>query len=142
MTTDQPTPPTESAPAPSSAVELAIRDIVRLEEALKRVLPLARIAHHSAMRASEEIGEKHHTGACHACVALMGIAARSLNEGNDAARFARHAITYPQNSNMVRLTEVLMEFAVGNISSGKAREILREENYPAEVWQKVTVAGL
>ena len=34
---------------------------------------------------------------------------------------------------LVRLTDVLMQVVAGNISTGKAREILRVENYPEAV---------
>lgn len=40
-------------------------------------------------------------------------------------------------ASMIRLADVMMEVVAGNISTGKARETLREENYPAAVWQKV-----
>ena len=80
-----------------SAVELAIRDIARLEEVLKPALQLARIAHSSAMRASEALGEQSGTGAAHACLALMEVAMRSLNQANDTARYSRHSMTYPPN---------------------------------------------
>lgn len=42
-----------------------------------------------------------------------------------------------QESRMIRLVDVMMEVVAGNISTGKARETLREEKYPAAVWQKV-----
>lgn len=78
-----------------SAVDMANQDIARLEEALKPVLKLASIAHSSAMRASERIGEINETGAAHACLALMEISMRALNQANDAARYSRHTLTYP-----------------------------------------------
>ena len=90
--------PAELAAAHGSAVELAIRDIARLEEALKPALQLARIAHSSAMRASEALGERSGTGAAHACLALMEVATRSLSQANDAARYSRHSMTYPPNA--------------------------------------------
>lgn len=77
-----------------NAIETAKRNIERLEDALVPVLKLARIAHGSAMRASDEIGNQHGTGACHASLALMEIAMRAISQGNDAARYARHALDY------------------------------------------------
>jgi hypothetical protein len=53
-----------------SAVDIARFHITRLEEVLKPALELANLAHHSAMSASEEIGNQNGTGAGHACLAL------------------------------------------------------------------------
>lgn len=78
-----------------SSVEIAIRDIARLEEALKPVLNLARLTHSSVMRASERIGVVNETGASHACLGLMEISLRALNQANDAARYSRHSMQYP-----------------------------------------------
>lgn len=90
--------PSSLVPAIGSAVEMAKRDITRLEEALKPALQLARIAHSSAMRASEELGKRSGTGAAHSCLALMEAAMRALNQGNDAARYSRHSMEYPSNA--------------------------------------------
>ena len=38
---------------------------------------------------------------------------------------------------LVRLTEVLLLLENDQISSGKARRILRHEGFPGEVWQKI-----
>lgn len=40
---------------------------------------------------------------------------------------------------MVRLADILLQQSSGNISCGKARETLREEGFPPEVWRKVFV---
>lgn len=40
-------------------------------------------------------------------------------------------------TDMVRLVNVMMDVVSGNISTGKAREILRNEGYPGAVWQQV-----
>lgn len=77
---------------PFSEVEHAGIIITRLEKALKPVLELARHAHITAMRASEALGEQNGTGAAHACLALMEVSLRALSQGNDAARYARHAM--------------------------------------------------
>lgn len=86
-----------------SAVDRAIRDIERLEAALKPASALAFIAWHSAMAASEELGNLNGTGAGHACLALMEVAQRAINQGNDAARYSRHAMEYPPNNDSPHL---------------------------------------
>lgn len=42
-----------------------------------------------------------------------------------------------EEARMIHLVDVMMEVVAGNISTGKAREILREEKYPAVVWTKI-----
>ena len=76
-------------------IEIARMDIERLEAALKPVLDIARAAHQSSMRASEALGERNETGAAHACLGLMEVSWRALNQANDAARYSRHALSYP-----------------------------------------------
>lgn len=78
-----------------SETQFAIQQIVQLEEALKPALRLAKGAHLATMRASERIGEQHHTGAAHSCLALMEVSVRALNQANDAARYSRHSLEYP-----------------------------------------------
>lgn len=78
-----------------SAVEIATMDITRLEKALEPALKLADAAHRSCMRASEELGERNHTGAAHACLGLLEMAVRSLRQANDASRYSRHSLEYP-----------------------------------------------
>lgn len=92
-------PPVEGA-ARGSAVEMAIRDIARLEEALKPVLKLAELTHSSVMRASERIGVINETGAAHACLGLMEVSVRALRQANDAARYSRHSMQYPPNAEL------------------------------------------
>lgn len=87
--------PHELAALAGSAIAVAKLDISRLEDALKPALELADAAHRSVMRASEAIGNRDGTGACHACLALMGISARTLRAANDSARFSRNAMDYP-----------------------------------------------
>jgi hypothetical protein len=42
-----------------------------------------------------------------------------------------------EEARMIRLVNVMMDVVAGKISTGRAREILREEKYPAAVWRKV-----
>lgn len=79
-----------------SDIKRAKDAIKRLEDALIPAQKLARIAHHSVMRASEAIGEQNDTGAAHSCLALMELAVRALNQANDAARYSRNSMEYPQ----------------------------------------------
>lgn len=52
--------------------------------------------HHLTMRASEELGEMHDTGAAHASLALMEQASNAMAQAVRAARYARHALEYPR----------------------------------------------
>ena len=106
---------TELAAARGSAVAIAIHDIERLEAALKPAVELARLAHSSTMRASEAIGNEIGTGSSHACLALMEIATRTLHAADDAARYARHSMTYPPNHEGERW------LADSNLSKGSRR---------------------
>lgn len=86
-----------SARPACSAVEFARREIVRLETMLEPALEQARRAHRAAMGASEALGIDSETGASHACLGLMEVSVRALSQANDAARYSRHAMTYPPN---------------------------------------------
>ena len=58
--------------------------IKRLEKAFKKVQELAHRAHTDAMGLTD--------GPAPPSLALMDLAVRSLNQANDAARYARHAL--------------------------------------------------
>lgn len=62
-------------------------DIARLEKSLVAALKLADLAYHAAMRYSGDGGHAHPS------LALMEISLRSLRQSNDAARYARHALS-------------------------------------------------
>lgn len=86
----------ETSQKKTSVVALAKDQITQLEAALQSAISLARSVHIMAMRASEELGHKHNTGATHACLALVECSVRALNQANDAARYSRHSLEYPE----------------------------------------------
>lgn len=55
---------------------------------------------------------------------------------SSARRVAEYAETKIEDK-MIRLVDVMMEIVAGNISTGRARAILRKEKYPLSVWTKI-----